>query len=153
MTKPHPKNPVQNRWVVYDNVEHKFSVYYNEQAAKEEYEARIKQINDDVEGGEYEGEEEVYLASVIAKAEVVQICIADDGDKGLYRLVSYDYSAKESSDKVLEVIDLELLARKSLLESSAMGQPLSERAKGEIIGLEYARKELRQQEQKKERER
>jgi hypothetical protein len=69
--------------IVYDNVEHEFSVYY-----------------DDVGNDEYEGEEEVYLASVISKAEVVQTGIADDGDEGLYRLIPYDCSAK--SDAVLE---------------------------------------------------
>jgi hypothetical protein len=102
---PQSQHPVQNRWIVYDNVEHEFSIYYDEQEARKEYEGRIKQINDDVgTNDEYEGEEEVYLASVIAKAEVVQVGVADDCDEGLYRLVSYDCSAK-SSNKV-EPIDM-----------------------------------------------
>ena len=100
---PQPKNPVQSRWVVYDSPEHEFSVYYDDQEAKKEYEGRIKQINDDVGTDEYDGDEEVYLAQVISKAEVVQVGIADDGDEGLYRLVAYDcasHSSATSAEKV-----------------------------------------------------
>ena len=43
-------------------------------------------------------------------------------------------------DDFLEIFDLELDARKSLLESSAMGYPLSECSRGEIMGLFYAKK-------------
>ena len=89
-TQPEPQHPVQSRWVVYDSWEHEFSVYYDEQEAKKEYEGRIKQINDDVGNDEYDGDEEVYLCQVISKAEVVQVGIADDGDEGLYRLIAYD---------------------------------------------------------------
>jgi hypothetical protein len=102
---PAPQHPVQSRWIVYDNWEHEFSVYYNEQEAKKEYEARIRQINDDVGTDEYEGEEEVYLARVLEKAEVVQTGVTLDGDEGLYRLVSYDCSPASASSDVLEELE------------------------------------------------
>lgn len=106
MTEPQPEHPVQNRWIVYDNAEHEFSIYYNEQEARKEYDARIKDINDNVgQNDEYEGEEEVYLASVISKAEVVQVGVADDSDEGLYRLISYDHSTTTSAGEVLDELE------------------------------------------------
>ncbi|MBE3136079.1 MAG: hypothetical protein IMZ43_01580 [Thermoplasmata archaeon] len=46
-------------------------------------------------------------------------------------------------DKVLDELDVELESVKSRIESSAMGQPLSERSRGEIIGLLYAREKMK----------
>jgi len=98
----------QSRWVVYDSWEHEFSVYYDEQEARREYEARIKGINDDVgNNDEYDGDEEVYLCQVISKAEVVQVGIADDGNEGLYRLCAYDCTAHSAAGEAVlkELLD------------------------------------------------
>ena len=46
-------------------------------------------------------------------------------------------------DKVLDVLDIELDEIKSRIESSTMGQPLSERSRGEIIGLLHAREKIK----------
>jgi hypothetical protein len=46
-------------------------------------------------------------------------------------------------EKVLDVLDIELDEVKSRIESSAMGQPLSERSRGEIIGLLHTREKIK----------
>ena len=46
-------------------------------------------------------------------------------------------------DKVLDVLDIELDKIKSRIESSTMGQPLSERSRGEIISLLHAREKIK----------
>ena len=101
-----PAPQIISRWIVYDNVEHEFSIYYDEQEAKKEYEARIKQINDDVGTDEYEGEEEVYLCQVLSKAEVVEVARDEQSDDALYRLIPYDCASHSASSDVLDELRL-----------------------------------------------
>ena len=98
MSARQSKHPVVSRWIVYDNEEHDFSVYYNEQEARKEYEARIKIINDAVGTDEYSGDEEVYLCQVISKAEVVWVGRDDQSDEALHRLMAYDCPATDVLD-------------------------------------------------------
>jgi biotin carboxylase len=142
---PQPKNPVQSRWVVYDSPEHEFSVYYDDQEAKKEYEGRIKQINDDVGTDEYDGDEEVYLAQVISKAEVVQVGIADDGDEGLYRLIAYDCASHNAAGNEVEQIEKIISDRIQELKYLASGNCVREALLGENQALWAQLKELRAQ--------
>lgn len=50
---------------------------------------------------------------------------------------------KDATEKVLDTLNIELDEVKSRIESSAMGQPLSERSRGEIIGLLHAREKIK----------
>ena len=50
---------------------------------------------------------------------------------------------KEEREKVLDTFDLELQEIKSRIESSAMGEPISEQNRGRIIGLLDARSKLK----------
>ena len=50
---------------------------------------------------------------------------------------------KDATGKVLDTLNIELDEVKSRIESSAMGQPLSERSRGEIIGLLHAREKIK----------
>ena len=59
------------------------------------------------------------------------------------RMGCASHSDFQSEQDKLDVLDIELEATKSRIESSAMGQPLSERSRGEIIGLLHAREKIK----------
>ena len=66
------------------------------------------------------------------------ICLDD-----IMKIRSRPVHQQDQAGDVLDVLDLELQEIKSRIESSAMGQPLSERSRGEIIGLLHAREKIK----------
>jgi len=68
--------------------------------------------------------------------------------RSTYDLICYFGCASHSDfqsewDTVLDGLDIELDEIKSRIESSAMGWPLSERSRGEIIGLLHVREKIK----------
>jgi hypothetical protein len=81
--------PLPELWFVYDSTEQDFDTFLSEVEARAEYDRRIRGINDEVGGDEYDGGEAVYVGKVHARAEVVPVALDEETGDELWSLVSY----------------------------------------------------------------
>jgi len=77
-------------WFVYDRTEGSFITFLSEAEAQADYEVRIAQINAEVGGGEYEGDEMIEMGRILKRAEVVPVGINEDDGKEFFSLESCD---------------------------------------------------------------
>ena len=66
-----------------------------------------------------------------------------DFDDNTMEKIFRSHPYQSERDKVLDGLDIELDEIKSRIKSSAMGWPLSERSRGEIIGLLHVREKIK----------
>jgi len=76
-------------WFVYDRTEGDFTTYLSETEAQAAFDKLIKQINDGVCGGEYEGDEMVEMGRIHKRAEVIPVGINEDDGEEYFSLVPY----------------------------------------------------------------
>jgi len=91
---------------------------------------------------EYDPEPPYYLISP-QDLEIIYRGDSDSSSESYEETRKHPYDLQAELETVLEYLDIELEAIKSRIESSAMGQPLSERSRGEIIGLLHAREKIK----------